>query len=66
MEELNENVDFDSDEVVAISGSTRRFTRGTELREIKNQLQTKEKKIEVKDEELDRLRKKLEVAVIEI
>ena len=65
-ESINEEVDFDWDEVVAIPGSTNRVTRGTELREIKNQLKTKDKEIEVKDQELERLRKKLEAAGIEI
>ena len=37
-----------------------------ELREIKKKLKSKDKEIEVKDEELDRLRKKLEAAGIEI
>ena len=65
-EVLDGEVDFDSDEVLELSGRTRAVTRGTELREIKKKLKTKDKEIEVKDEELDRLRKKLEAAGIEI
>ena len=65
-EVLDGEVDFDSDEVLELSGRTRAVTRGTELQEIKKKLKTKEKEIEVKDEELDRLRKKLEAAGIEI